>query len=76
MSSHNLCFEQKYEKCQKFLAENYHFLVAKLSINLNRHVFVVLCKIMFCFFVVVFFFFFFFFFFFSYCRMYFYTINI
>ena len=24
-STHNLCFEQKYEKYQKFLAENFHF---------------------------------------------------
>ena len=26
-STHNLCFEQKYEKYQIFLSENFHFLV-------------------------------------------------
>ena len=40
MSTHNLCFEQKYEKCQIFLSENFHFSVVKLSVYLNRHVFV------------------------------------
>ena len=25
MSTHNLCFEQKYEKYQNFLSENFHF---------------------------------------------------
>ena len=40
MSTHNLCFEQKYEKYQKFLSENFHFLVGKFSVYLNRHVFV------------------------------------
>ena len=39
MSTHNLCFEQKYEKYQNFLSENFHFLV-KFSVFLNRHVFV------------------------------------
>ena len=39
-STHNLCFEKKYEKYQNFLSENFHFLVVKLSVNLNRHVFV------------------------------------
>ena len=43
MSTHNLCFEQKYEKYQKNLSENFHFLVVKFSIYLNRHVFV-MCK--------------------------------
>ena len=37
---HNLCFEQKYEKYQNFLSENFHFLVGKFSVHLNRHVFV------------------------------------
>ena len=32
MSTHNLCFEQKYEK--------YQFLVVKFSVYLNRHVFI------------------------------------
>ena len=36
----NLCFEQKYEKYQNFLSENFHFLVVKFSVYLNRHVFV------------------------------------
>ena len=39
-STHNLCFEQKYEKYQKILSEKFHFLVVKFSIYLNRHVFV------------------------------------
>ena len=39
-STHNLCFEQKYEKYQNFLCENFHFLVLKFSVYLNRHVFV------------------------------------
>ena len=25
-STHNLCFEQKYEKILEFLSENFHFL--------------------------------------------------
>ena len=40
MCIHNLCFEQKYEKYQNFLSENFPFLVVKFSIYLNRHVFV------------------------------------
>ena len=43
MSTHNLCFEQKYEKCQNFLSENFPFLVVKFSISLNRRVFVMIC---------------------------------
>ena len=39
-STHNLCFDQKYEKYQFFLSEKFHFLVVKFSIYLNRHVFV------------------------------------
>ena len=42
MSTHNLCFEQKYEKYQNFLSENFPFLVVKCSIYLNRRVFVML----------------------------------
>ena len=38
--THNLCFEQKYEKYQNVLSENFHFLVVKCSIHLNRLVFV------------------------------------
>ena len=40
MSTHNLCFEQKYEKYQNFLSENFQFLEVKFSIHLNRCVFV------------------------------------
>ena len=42
MSTHNLCFEQKYEKYQTFLSENFQFLAVKFSIYmyLNRCVFV------------------------------------
>ena len=39
-STHNLCFEQKYEIYQNVLSENFQFLVVKFSIYLNRHVFV------------------------------------
>ena len=38
-STHNLCFEQKCEKYQNFLLENFHFLVVKFSVYLSRHVF-------------------------------------
>ena len=40
MSTHSLCFEQKYEKYQIFLFENFLFLVVKFSIYLNRRVFI------------------------------------
>ena len=40
MSTHNLCFEQKYEKISEFLSENFHCLVVKFSVYLNRLVFV------------------------------------
>ena len=43
-STHNLCFEQKYEKAKNFLSENFHFLVVKFSIHLNRRVFVMSCR--------------------------------
>ena len=39
-STHNLCFEQKYEKHQIFLSENFPFLVVNFSIYLIRRVFV------------------------------------
>ena len=29
MSTHNLCFEQEFEKYQNFLSENFHFLSVK-----------------------------------------------
>ena len=38
-STHNLCFEQKYEN--GFLSENFHFLVVKFSVYLNRRDFVI-----------------------------------
>ena len=41
MSTHNLCFEQKYEKYQSFLSENFQFLEEKFPIYLNRLVFVI-----------------------------------
>ena len=41
MSTYNLCFEQNYEKYQSFFyLKNYIFFVAKFSVYLNRHVFV------------------------------------
>ena len=40
MSTHNLCFEQEYEKYLNFLSEKFPFLVVKFSIYLNRPVFV------------------------------------
>ena len=41
-STHNLCFQQKYEKYQNFLSENFHFSVVKFSVYLNRRVFVMI----------------------------------
>ena len=41
-STHNLCFEQKYEKYKSFLSENFQFLEVKFSIYLNRRVFVMI----------------------------------
>ena len=43
-STHNLCFEQKYEKYQNFVSENFQFLAVKFSIYLNRRVFVMFEK--------------------------------
>ena len=42
MSTHNLCFEQKYEKYQSFLSENFQFMEVKFSIYLTRRVFAML----------------------------------
>ena len=45
-STHNICFEQKYEKFQNFYLKTFSFFffvfffVVKFSINLNRRVFV------------------------------------
>ena len=41
-STHNLYFEQKYEKYQNFLSEKFPFLVVKFSVYLYRHVFVMI----------------------------------
>ena len=49
-STHNLCFEQIYEKYQNFLSENFlfffffFFLFVKFSIYLNKRVFVMICE--------------------------------
>ena len=40
MSTHSLCFEQKYEKYQSFLSEIFQFLEVIFSKYLNRRVFV------------------------------------
>ena len=40
MSTHKLCFEQKFEKYQNFLSGNFLFLKVNFSIYLNRRVFV------------------------------------
>ena len=42
MSTHILCFEQKYEKCQNFLSVNFQFFKVKFSIYLNRRAFVMI----------------------------------
>ena len=42
-STHNLCFEEKFEKYQNFLSDNFHFLEVKFSIYLNRLVCVMKC---------------------------------
>ena len=39
-STNNLCFEQKHGNYQNFSSENFHFLVIKFAVCLNRHVFV------------------------------------
>ena len=31
MSTHNLCFEQKYEKYQRFLSENFQFFGGEMT---------------------------------------------
>ena len=45
MSIHNLCFEQKFDKYQIFLSENFQFLEVKFSIYLNRRVFIMYAKV-------------------------------
>ena len=44
MSTHNLCFEQKYENYQRFLSESFQVLEVKFSLYLNRRVFVMFCR--------------------------------
>ena len=39
-STHNIYFEQKYEKYQYFLSANFQFLVVKFSIYFDKRVFV------------------------------------
>ena len=43
MSTLNLYFEQKYEKYQNLLSENFQFLIVKNSVYSNRQVFV-MCR--------------------------------
>ena len=43
-STHNLCFEQKYENARIFHLKVFIFFVVKFSTDLNRHVFVMLDK--------------------------------
>ena len=40
MSTYSLCFELKYDNYQNFLSKNFHFLVIKFSMYLNRRLFV------------------------------------
>ena len=42
MSTHNLCFEQKYKKYRGFYLKIFEFLEMKSIIYLNRHVFVMI----------------------------------
>ena len=46
MSTHNLCFEQKYEKYQSFLCENFQFWKVKFSIYFYRRVFVMYNRVL------------------------------
>ena len=39
-STHNLCFEQKYEKYQFFVSENFQFLEVKFSMSFIKCIFV------------------------------------
>ena len=34
------------KKTSEFLSENFQFLVVKISVYLNRHVFIMLCKVL------------------------------
>ena len=44
MNTHNLCFEQIYEKFRSFYLKIFSFLEVKFSVYLNRHVFVMMEK--------------------------------
>ena len=44
MSTHNLCFERKYEKYQILSYENFLLFVVHFSIYLDRHIFVMYCQ--------------------------------
>ena len=46
MSTHNLCFEQKYEKDQNFYLKIFSFSVVKFSVYLNRRVFVMFWQLL------------------------------
>ena len=47
MCTHNLCFEEKYEKYQSFYLKIFSFLEVKFSRYLNRRVFVMVCLVTF-----------------------------
>ena len=42
MSTHNLCFEQEYEKYLNFVLKIFNFSMINFSVYLNRHVFVMI----------------------------------
>ena len=44
-STHNRCFEQKYEEYQIFYLKIFLFLVIKFSVYLNRHVSVMILAV-------------------------------
>ena len=44
-STHNLCFEQKYENYQNFSSESFHIWLVKFSMYVNRHVFIMKRKV-------------------------------
>ena len=44
-STHNLCFEKKYEKYQNFYLIFFPFLVVNFSIYLNRRIFVMVIRL-------------------------------
>ena len=48
MSTHNLCFEQKYEKYRSFYLNFFEFLEMKSFVYLNRHVIVMQMRLLWC----------------------------